>query len=347
MRIDIRYATADDGVRLAWTVLGSGPATPLVAMRPPQFSHLEREWGMNYSHHEFEAFTSTRPVLRFDPRGTGLSDRGCEDQSVDRRAADLATVIDAAGFERVVLDAISAAAFPATLFALRYPERVTHLVLQNPFLNGKQIWDAPNRRALLSLASIDWDLCAETLAWLTWPTGDREGLTRLAEYIAACINANDFLAMARCEHETDFTAELPGVRVPTLVLGNSLFSRMVPVEHSREAAAAIPDATYVSVQGPRERVVSIAGFLRDGSAESRIMASTRPEQPEGVPLSGREREVLRLIASGLSNREIAERLVVGTRTVDTHAASIYQKTGTRGRAEATAYAIRHGLLEDQ
>lgn len=347
MGIDIHYVSSQDGVRLAWTVHTGGPGTALVAMRPPQFSHIEREWGMNFSHHEFEAFLPARPVLRSDPRGTGLSDRDCADQSIARRTADLAAVIDAAGFERVVLDAISAAALPAIAYAAAFPERVEALVLQNPFLHGEEVWNAPNRHALLSLASIDWPLCTETLAWLTWPAGDRESLTALARYIASCIGPDDFRAMAAAEMEADFRPLLPGVSVPTLVLGNSRFERMVPSEHSREAAAAIPGATYVSVQSPRERVLAISGFLRDGSATALAAVQPAPLLAEPVHLSPRELEVLQLIASGLSNREIAGRLVVGTRTVDTHAANIYQKTGTRGRAEATAFAIRHGLLEDQ
>jgi DNA-binding NarL/FixJ family response regulator len=63
-------------------------------------------------------------------------------------------------------------------------------------------------------------------------------------------------------------------------------------------------------------------------------------------LSSREREVLQLVATGLTNREIAARLVLSDRTVENHVFRLYQKLGARGRADAIAFAIRHGLAGD-
>lgn len=347
MNVDVRYAPSTDGTRIAWSVHGNGGGTPLVAMRPPQFSHIEREWRMGFSHHEFEAFLGQRRVLRFDGRGTGLSDRDCADHSIECRVADLEAALDAAGLDRVVLDAISAAGLPAVVFAARHPERVERLILQNTFIDGADWWESPNRRGLLSLAEIDWLLCTETLAWLTWPTGDRDGLNNLAAHIGACVNAADFLKMADEEANASIRDELAVLSVPTLVLANPGFARMAPQDLNREVAAAIRGASLVTVSTPRERVNAISAFLEGGTLAGRAGVPVTPAAVTTVGLSERELEVLRLIADGLSNREIADRLVLGTRTIDSHAAHIYQKTGTRGRAEATAFAIRHGLLEIQ
>src|SRR5439155_15084451 len=60
-------------------------------------------------------------------------------------------------------------------------------------------------------------------------------------------------------------------------------------------------------------------------------------------LSRRELEVLRLLAAGESNAQIARRLGLSTHTVERHVANLYRKIGARGRADATAYALRHGL----
>ncbi len=68
-------------------------------------------------------------------------------------------------------------------------------------------------------------------------------------------------------------------------------------------------------------------------------------QPAGLPsgLSKREAEVLGLLAAGLTNKELATRLHVSVRTVDTHVSSIYRKVGARGRVEAVAFAMAHGI----
>ena len=75
-------------------------------------------------------------------------------------------------------------------------------------------------------------------------------------------------------------------------------------------------------------------------------ATPKPAAPESYPagLSAREGEVLRLVATGLTNAEVAEKLFLSTRTVDWHLSSIYRKLGLHSRAEATRFAIEHGLL---
>lgn len=78
---------------------------------------------------------------------------------------------------------------------------------------------------------------------------------------------------------------------------------------------------------------------------AKIAAS--PEQPVGPPddLSEREAEVLRLIALGHTNGEIAEQLFLSVRTVETHRAHVQQKLGLSRRAELVRYALDHGLLD--
>jgi DNA-binding NarL/FixJ family response regulator len=61
-------------------------------------------------------------------------------------------------------------------------------------------------------------------------------------------------------------------------------------------------------------------------------------------LTVRESEVLRLLAEGKTNRQIAERLVISPRTVNTHLTSLYQKLGVTSRTAATRFAIEHGWL---
>jgi len=72
-------------------------------------------------------------------------------------------------------------------------------------------------------------------------------------------------------------------------------------------------------------------------------------EPQGPPggLTPREIEVLRLVADGYTNPEIAEQLVISIRTVETHRAAIHRKLNTSSRAEVVAFAREHGLVENQ
>ena len=80
---------------------------------------------------------------------------------------------------------------------------------------------------------------------------------------------------------------------------------------------------------------------------ARLVAADSEERrrAESDPLSDREREVLRLLALGHTNQEIAELLFISVRTAETHRAHIMQKLGLSTRAELVRYALEHGLLE--
>lgn len=315
-----------------------------MAMRPPQFSHLVNEREAGRSHHEYEEFAGERTVIRYDPRGTGLSERNpAGGQSLEAWVADLESVLAACGAERVVLDAISSSALTAIAFALRHPERVERLIIQNAFADGRSWWATPVRKALLQIARLDWELCSETWAWFTWGDERRDAMLRLAGHIRGCIERDDLLAMVEAERSVDLRDELHRVRIPAIVLSHGRFARMAPDTHNRELAAAIPGARMVEVHSTRERVAAIRGFL-NGRDVRPAVPPPRLRQTGTHPLSTREIEVLRQLAMGLTNREIASELIVSVRTVDAHVRHIFEKTDSRSRAQAVAFAIRSGLL---
>lgn len=342
----IHYVRTDDGVRIAFAQIGGGAGTPLVAMRPPQFSHLEREWKMPVSHHEYAQFADDRSVIRFDARSTGMSDREVADQSLEARLLDLEAVLSATGAERIVLDSISSSALTAIAFAARHPERVERLIVQNAFADGRTWWNEPNRRALLALAAIEWRVCSETWAWLVWGSADSESNLQLAEHIRACITANDFIRSVEAEREVDLRPILPRLTVPVLVLNHTRFSRMVPGGVAVDLASSIPAAQLVVIANTSDRVRVILDFINAQPVPAELVPAgpARRRRRRLHSLSRRELEVLRLLAEGLTNREVADGLVVGVRTVDSHVASIYRKTNTTTRAGAVAFAIRNGLL---
>jgi DNA-binding NarL/FixJ family response regulator len=132
------------------------------------------------------------------------------------------------------------------------------------------------------------------------------------------------------------------LRVPTLVLYPR--GRVQPGEEAaRELTALIPGARLVIVEGTHP----VGDFAQSLSAIEAFLADL-PEIPRENPssdhLSSRELEVLRLVAAGKSNQQIADQLVLSVNTVIRHVSNIFAKTGAANRAEATAYAARQGLL---
>jgi DNA-binding NarL/FixJ family response regulator len=147
--------------------------------------------------------------------------------------------------------------------------------------------------------------------------------------------------------ELDLTADarpfLPLLTMPALVL-HRRGDRTVPIGRGRELAALLPTARFVALAGDshmpwlddqRELQRALAGFLRDES----------PVESNGdSPLSRRETEVLRLVAAGLTNRDIASSLVLSEHTVHRHVANILRKLSQSSRAGAAAHATRAGMI---
>ena len=147
----------------------------------------------------------------------------------------------------------------------------------------------------------------------------------------------------------DITDLLPRVKVPTLVIHEAPFP-FGSYELCREVAAGIPGAHFVIVTENSlagrvhdANVTAINGFLRSTAAGSPVS-----DGPTTLPsaidrLTARELQVLRLVAAGSTNKEIASALGVAVSTLERHLANLYTKIGARGRADAIAYALRHRL----
>src|SRR5688572_21760602 len=122
----IRFTTADDGVKLAYASSGAG--TPLLKTAN-WLNHLEYDWQSPVWNHWFSTFSAHHTLYRYDVRGTGLSDRTDTNINFERQVADLELIADAAGLQKCALLGISQGASVAIEFAVRHPERVSHLVI--------------------------------------------------------------------------------------------------------------------------------------------------------------------------------------------------------------------------
>jgi DNA-binding winged helix-turn-helix (wHTH) protein len=142
----IQFCTSADGTRLGYATTGSGP--PLVKAAQ-WLSHLEYDWESPVWRHWLEELTSRFTLLRYDERGCGLSDWDVPSLTFDDWVDDLETVVDASGLERFPLLGISQGGPVAMAYAVRHPERVSHLVLVGPYARG---W----RQHLRSPESLPW-----------------------------------------------------------------------------------------------------------------------------------------------------------------------------------------------
>ena len=161
-----------------------------------------------------------------------------------------------------------------------------------------------------------------------------EGLAAAALGLGQADRAVRLLGAADTAHAAGFTPTIPG------------FEQAYQAT-ARAVAAALGEATFAadSVAG---RALPLAGALAEAHNLLAAASSAETRRPAtgatSAGLSDREVEVLRLLASGRSNAEIATELVLSVRTVEKHVANIYAKIGARGRAEAATYALREGLL---
>ena len=156
MEQTIRFLRTADDVRLAYAVSGFGP--PLVKAAN-WLSHLEFDWQSPVWRHWFGYLSRNRQLVRYDPRGCGLSDWNVADMALAEQVADLEAVIDAVGLQRFPLLGISQGGAICIEYAARHPERVSHLVLYGAFARGGMRRDEEAARqtvALLELVRVGW-----------------------------------------------------------------------------------------------------------------------------------------------------------------------------------------------
>jgi len=135
LRQEVKFCTASDGVRIAYAGVGAGP--PLVKTGH-WLTHLEHDWDSPVWAPHLRALAAEYRLIRYDTRGNGLSDWEVDDLSFEARVRDLETVVDAARIERFPLFSMSQGCSVSIVYALRHPERVSHLVLYGRFARGRR-----------------------------------------------------------------------------------------------------------------------------------------------------------------------------------------------------------------
>jgi pimeloyl-ACP methyl ester carboxylesterase/DNA-binding CsgD family transcriptional regulator len=342
------FARMPDAGRVAFAVVGSGPAIVLPAW---WVSHVAEDWHFDPLRRFMEGLAAGRMVVRYDRAGTGMSDRERPHQTFtpEFEAATLCAVLEELGLARVTLMGVSCGGCTAVSFAARWPERVDRLVLYGSYANGHALGPPEARRGMVELVRSHWGLGSRLLADVFGPSWSPEDRAVFTAAQRACADAEVAADLLELIYETDVREDLPRVRAPALVVHRE-HDRAMRLRGAREVAALLPRAELVTLPGDAH-----LPWHGDGDAVLRAVAPfagiQAPPAPVGEPdanlldeLSAREREVLGLVAQGLSDPQIAERLVISPHTVHRHVANILTKLRLPTRAAATARAARGGLL---
>ena len=354
----IHYATSSGGVSIAFWTLGEGK--PLVCLAGGPWCHVE-SWYIAECRRWYERLAQERMLVWHDLRGTGWSEREVSDYSLEALVADVEAVVDRLGLDDFGVLASVDAGPVAVAYAARHPERVSHLVLWCSWARTSDLI-SPRMEAWFGLMDQDWELTTDMCVRMAlgWSVG--EAGRDAAQYLRESVAPEAMRGALAAVGTFDVTELLPGLAAPTLVLHRRDIP-WLPVDIASSLASRIPEARLMVLEGEAtapylgdsETVASaIDEFLGEGSegrTEQREADSLPSERNGSGPARGyphglteREVEVLRRLAGGKTNGVIAEELDVSVRTVERHIANIYAKIGTRGRANATAYALTRGMI---
>jgi pimeloyl-ACP methyl ester carboxylesterase/DNA-binding CsgD family transcriptional regulator len=350
IRQHVRYITASDGTRLAWAESGTGP---VVVKAANWLTHLEYEWESPVWKHWIQFFSEHARFVRYDERGCGMSEWQGGALNLDQWAADLEAVIDAAEpAEPVTLLGISQGAATCIHYAIRHPERVARLILYGGYVHGAHKRGTPATqaafRAMVELSRVAWAKDNPTFRQVFTsrfiPGGTHEQLEWFNDLCLKTTSGEVAAALLAARGDMDIEASLARVRTPTLVL-HARNDEVVPIAEGRLLATGISGAEFVEIDSKNHILLEQEQAWQRFCEAVLAFLQHQHVAPDSVfaALSARERQVLALMADGLSNTDIAERLEISEKTVRNHASNLFDKLGVWSRAQAIVFARDHGF----
>jgi RNA polymerase sigma factor (sigma-70 family) len=342
-----RFCTSPDGVGIAYAVEGVGP--PLLKAGN-WMTHLDYDRKSPVWRHWVRELSRGHTLVRYDERGCGLSDRQFDGTpTLDAYVGDLAAVVDAAGLERFALFGVSGGGLTAIEYAVRNPERVSHLVLYGTYARGRYRRGSQTEesRLLIDLMRVGWGgtipAFRQVFSSFFIPSAGEEQRRWYDEMQQASSTGEMAARLWLSNSQLDISDRARQASQPALVL-HARHDRAVPYEEGRRLASLLPDARFVTLESDNH-------ILQDGEpawdtflSEVRAFLGDDERAPamaaDVSELSEREREVLELVAAGMSNEEIAQRLFLSTRTVERHLSNVYAKLRLSGKSARAAAAAR-------
>lgn len=350
MRQRIRYLTTPDGVHLAWADAGSG----LVLLKAANWlSHLEYDWESPLWCHWMRFFSSHFRLIRYDERGSGMTERDVGDLSAARWLDDMECVAEAADVhEPAIVLGISQGAGTAISYAARHPDRVSRLIIYGGYARGWARRDSPETaryyHAMLELMDYGWDSDNPSFRQIFTsrfiPDANSEQVSWFNELCRRTTSGPIAVRLMNARGAMDVTDMLGQVQAPTLVI-HARNDKVVPAAEGQLIASGIPDAIFHELDSRNhillEQEPSWGEFCRqvleftemDGSAPRIFEALTR-----------REHDILAGITQGQTNAQIAAQLHISEKTVRNRISSLFAKLGVRSRAQAIVLARDHGFM---
>ena len=343
----IRYLGTSDGVRIAWAEAGAGP---MLVKASNWLTHLEYEWQSPVWRHWIRFFSDHFRFVRYDERGCGMTDWKTGDLSVARWVEDLEAVVDAADPPgQFALMGISQGGPICLAYAVKHPERVSHLILYGAYARGAfRRGDADREsfyRAMIDLVRLEWGSDNPTYRQVFTsrfiPEGTDEQIGWFNELCRKTLTPEIAAQLLESRGMLDVTSLLGEVRTPTLIL-HARGDAVAPIAEGHILAAGIPGSQFVELDSKNhillENEPAWERFCDEVLGFMGLKGPKRGESDAFASLSSREREVLALMTEGLGNAQIAERLSISEKTVRNHVSNLFDKLGVWTRAQAIVFA---------
>ena len=359
MEQTIRFVNAPDGVKLAYARSGRGPVLLKAAN---WLTHIEYDWESPVWRPWFSFLAANRSLLRYDPRGCGLSDWTAADLSFERQVQDLESIVDAARLERFALLGMSQGGSIGIEYAARHPERLSNLIVYGGYPTG---WarrgpeSLREGRAMVEMIRVGWTrntpAFRQLFASLFIPDATEEQAEWFGELMRRTTSPEVAARLLEAFGDIDVMPRLKDVRSPTLVIHVRNDER-VPFEQGRIIAAGIPGAQFMALEGRNHILVErepawtrfkavVNEFLEPGHVTPSA-AADGSSLARLAELTAREREILTQVATGRSNQQIAAGLFISEKTVRNHLTRVFEKLGVSSRAQAIVFARDHAVVPD-